>query len=158
MSQYGGQRRADDRRGTYTQKLATPVDDRRTTYTQKKKSINGEDDDDRRSIATTRGRQKPSLAVISTHRLEWINLVRYLELELKDFGVQLPKDEQVRQSSRCVFLWPMTACRVLVRERGRGGGRVCSAANFKAWWFSQMATVLEHHYQVVLPVKLTKVS
>ena len=124
MSQYGGQRRADDRRGTYTQKLASPVDDRRTTYTQKKKSINGEDDDDRRSIATTRGRQKPSLAVISTHRLQWINLVRYLELELKDFGVQLPKDAQVRQPSRCVFLWPMTACRVLVLASGDevGGG------------------------------------
>jgi len=113
MSQYGGQRRADDRRSTYTQKLANPVDDRRTTYTLKKKSINGEDEDDRRSIATTRGLQKPSLAVISTHRLEWINLARYLELELKDFGVQLPKD-------------------------------------------AQMATVLDHHYRVMLPVKLTK--
>ncbi len=141
MSYYGTQRRADDRRGNYTQKTDNRVVDR---------SIHDGDDDDWRSTATTKAPKKRSEpTAIPTRDLKWSNLARYLELEFNHPKVQLPKDEKVRQSSGCVFLRPMAAaCRVLVR--GRGSAQLLT--------LSQMITVLEEHFQVMLPLELTTVS
>ncbi len=112
MSSYGGQRRADDRRGTYTQKAANQVVE---------KSIDGGDDDEIRSriAANQKAFRKNYEIAIPTRNLKWTNLARYLELEFKEFGVQIPKDQKVRPSSGHVFMRPMTACRV--RLRGEAG-------------------------------------
>ncbi len=112
MSSYGGQRRADDRRGTFTQKAANQVVE---------KSVDGGDDDEIRSriAANLRAFRKNYEIAIPTRNLKWTNLARYLELEFREFGVQIPKDQKVRPSSGHVFLRPMAACRV--RLRGEAG-------------------------------------
>ncbi len=123
MSYNNTLRRADDRRGNYSQKTGDRVVGG---------SIHDEDDDDWRSTATRRPpKKRTEPTAIPTRNLKWPNLARYLELEFNHLKVQLPKDEKVGQSSGHVFPRPMTACRVLVRGRG-GRGLLSSAANLIA--------------------------
>ena len=101
MSFYG-QRRADNRRNNSTQQTSNPVIE---------KSVDGGDDDDGRS--TTKVFKKRYEIAIPTRNLRWTNLAKYLELEFKELGVQVPKDQKVRHSSGCVCLrhqWHRAAC------------------------------------------------
>lgn len=92
MSFYG-QRRADNRRSNSAQQTPNPVIE---------KSVDGGDDDDGRS--TTKAFKKRYEIAIPTRNLRWTNLAKYLELEFKELGVQVPKDQKVRHSSGCVCL------------------------------------------------------
>jgi len=95
MSFYG-QRRADNRRSNSAQQTPNPVIE---------KSVYGADDDeddDGRGI-TAVFKKRYEIA-IPTRNLRWTNLARYLELEFRELGVQVPKSQKVRHSSGCVCL------------------------------------------------------
>jgi hypothetical protein len=69
-----------------------PGDGRRSTAAQnadefKVQSVNGDDD----GRSTTNPSKKRYEIAIPTRSLKWANLARYLELEFKEFGVQIPK-------------------------------------------------------------------
>lgn len=90
-----------------------------TAHPVTERSVAGGDDDDGRS--TTKAFKKRYEIAIPTRNLRWANLAKYLELEFKEYGVQVPKDQKVSSA----LLWmmrlpapPMTACRVCGRAWG----------------------------------------
>lgn len=92
-----------------------------TAHIVTERSVAGWDDDDDDGRSTTKPFKKRYEIAIPTRNLRWANLARYLELEFKELGVQIPKDQKV-SSAR---LWmmrlpapPMTACRVHTQRGG----------------------------------------
>ncbi|KAG7285863.1 hypothetical protein NEMBOFW57_008157 [Staphylotrichum longicolle] len=65
-----------------------------TAHIVTERSVAGWDDDDDDGRSTTKPFKKRYEIAIPTRNLRWANLARYLELEFKELGVQIPKDQK----------------------------------------------------------------